>query len=134
VQDTYVTALEKADEFKALASLKTYLYRIVINKSIDARRRKVRWQGLLDTKKVELAQSLQSDAESADTSALEYVRTAVNKIPEIFRIPFLLSEIDGVSYEEIADIMRLSLNTVRTRIFRCREKLRKELTKPGLLS
>jgi RNA polymerase sigma-70 factor (ECF subfamily) len=133
VQDTYVTALEKAGEFNALSSLKTYLYRIVINKSIDARRRKARWQGLFDTN-MELAHSLQSDTESADNGVLEDIQAAINKIPVIFRIPFLLSEVDGMSYEEIADILRLSLNTVRTRIFRCREKLRKELTKTGLLS
>ena len=133
VQDTYVTALEKTGEFRALSSLKTYLYRIVINKSIDARRRRVRWLGMLDAKSVELANSLHPGEDDADMGAIEFVRTALDKIPETFRIPFLLSEVDGMSYEEIAETLRISLNTVRSRIFRCREKVRKKISKAGWL-
>jgi RNA polymerase sigma-70 factor (ECF subfamily) len=133
VQDTYVAALERTDGFLGLSSLKTYLYRIVINKSIDARRRRGRWQGLLDARSVEIYHAFHNNAEDVNTDAIEFVRTALDKIPETFRIPLVLAEVEGLSYEEIADALQVSLNTVRTRIYRCREKLRKELAKTGRL-
>jgi RNA polymerase sigma-70 factor (ECF subfamily) len=129
VQDTYVTALEKTDAFLGLSSQKTYLYRIVINKSLDARRRRVRFRDILDAMSRELPWVRQSATEDPD--AKELVQTLLNKIPDKFRIPLVLSEIDGMSYEEIADTLQVSQNTVRTRIFRCREKLRKEFIKTG---
>jgi RNA polymerase sigma-70 factor (ECF subfamily) len=131
VQDTYVAALERTDEFLGQSSLKTYLYRIVINKSIDARRRRGRWQGLLDARSVEISRALHDDAGDANTDTIEFVRMALDKITEAFRIPLILAEVEGLSYEEIGDALQMSLNTVRTRIFRCREKLRKELRKTG---
>jgi RNA polymerase sigma-70 factor (ECF subfamily) len=133
VQDACVAALEKTSEFRALSSLKTYLYRIVINKSIDARRRRILWWNLLETRRDELSDTLHGGRESANADMLESVRIAIDRIPNRFTIPFLLAEVDGMSYEEIADVLQVTLNTVRTRIFRCREKLRKQLKKTGRL-
>jgi RNA polymerase sigma-70 factor (ECF subfamily) len=46
------------------------------------------------------------------------------KIPDKFRIPLILAEIKEMSYDEIAEALSLPVNTIKTRIFRCREKLR----------
>jgi RNA polymerase sigma-70 factor, ECF subfamily len=121
--------LEKTGEFRALSSLKTYLYRIVINKSIDVRRQRARRSIVLD----DLARRFSPDA-GADTGAEDCVRRSLDKIPDRFRVPFVLAELDGMPYREIADTLRLSLNTVRTRIYRCREKLKKDLIKAGWTS
>ena len=66
-----------------------------------------------------------------DSDKTELVRMVLGKIPATFRIPLLLADVDGMSYEEIAATLEISLNTVRTRIFRCREKLRKSFKKAG---
>jgi RNA polymerase sigma-70 factor (ECF subfamily) len=132
VQDSYTSILQAPGNFKGASSLKTYLYRIVINKSIDSRRRRFRWFGILEKITHETAYQHQADAdENSDKN--EFLRKTLDKIPDSFRIPFLLAEADGMSYEEIADSLNVAINTVRTRIYRCKEKVRKELNKAGYL-
>lgn len=131
VQDTYVTVLQTNGTFNGFSSLKTYLYRIVINKCIDARRRQARWLRLSDTISKELPWGQRNTEEDFDGSY--FVRGLLKNIPDKFRIPLVLAEVDEMSYEEIAETLQISLNTVRTRIYRCREKLRKELVKTGRL-
>ena len=129
VQDTYVTVLEHEGAFSGRSSLKTYLYRIVINKSIDARRRTARrWEvvGALARERTGAEPSPEHDADNRD-----FVRKLLAEVPDKYRIPLVLAEVDGMSYEEIAETLRISANTVRTRVFRCREKLRKVLDKNG---
>ena len=131
VQDAYLKVLESNNEFKGASSLKTYLYRIVINKCIDAKRRRARWSSLVDLFTKENIQSSQDAFEKAEDKAL--IRKLLNAVPQKFRVPLILAEVEGMSYAEIADILKLSLNTIRTRIFRCRRKLRKDLEKAGYL-
>lgn len=133
VQDVFASLLAAPnDSFRGRSSLKTYLYRIVINRGIDARRRRVRWFGVLErmSREETLWREATPDANSPENRLL---RASLAKMPDKFRIPFLLAESDGMSYNEIADIMKCGINTVRTRIFRCREKLRQEFEKAGYL-
>ncbi len=130
VQDSYIAAIEWTGTFSGKSSPKTWLYRIVINKSIDARRRSQRRLGLLERYfREEVSYGHRNPADSADDRDL--LRRMLDKMPDAQRIPLLLCDVDGLSYEEIADTLQISLNTVRTRIFRCREKLRKEFQKSG---
>jgi len=129
VQDAYLKVLESNNEFKGASSLKTYLYRIVINKCIDAKKAKGAMSSLVDLFTKENIQSSQDAFEKAEDKAL--IRKLLNAVPQKFRVPLILAEVEGMSYAEIADILKLSLNTIRTRIFRCRRKLRKDLEKAG---
>jgi RNA polymerase sigma-70 factor, ECF subfamily len=130
VQDTYLDFLQSKSSFKGLSSEKTYFYRIVINKSIDSKRRQRRWWGILDKLANEDLYPRPETAE-VDSDSNELVRKALGKIPDVFRIPLLLADVDGMSYEEIAETLGISLNTVRSRIFRCREKLSNAFKKAG---
>ena len=127
VQDTYVAALKPNHAFAGFSSLKTYLYRIVINKSIDAKRSWKRRLGALIALKTESSGTESNLLDEMDRK--ELVRNLLSKVPDDFRIPLILAEVDGMSYGEIAETLRISLNTVRTRIFRARERLRKELSR-----
>ena len=129
VQDTYVAVLEKENAFNGCSSLKTYLYGIVINKSIDARRRRERRRevhGVFGRERAAQGHDPESDADNRDL-----VRRLLAEIPDKYRIPLVLAEVDGMSYEEIAETLRISMSAVRTRVFRCREKLRSVLEKNG---
>lgn len=129
VQDTYLAALEAKMVFAGASSLKTYLYRIVINKCIDLRRRKFRWHEILEAFSREPVPFYNGTDDDLDNK--ELVHLLFKGIPDTFRIPLILAEVDGMSYEEIAATLGISTNTVRTRIFRCREKLRKAFQKTG---
>jgi RNA polymerase sigma-70 factor, ECF subfamily len=132
VQEAYVAALMPDNTFGGFSSIKTYLYRIVINKSIDAKRHWKRRLSLLFSLHAEPSETESNLLDDIDRN--ELVRKLLSKIPDEFRIPLVLAEVDGMSYLEIAESLHISLNTVRTRIFRAREKLRKEFKKMGWIS
>lgn len=128
VQETYIKVLESATDFKGTSSFRTYLYRIVINMCIDAKRKEKRWSTVAGL----LVRDSATHRDSIDRMCdRDMVRSAFEKIPDTFRIPLILVEFDCLTYEEIAQTLHISINTVRTRIYRCREKLRIELLKMG---
>lgn len=75
---------------------------------------------IIDQKKTPDENSLSCELKMKITKAIE-------ELPELFRTIILLREIDGLSYEEIAELTDLNINTVKTRIARARIKLKKEL-------
>jgi RNA polymerase sigma-70 factor, ECF subfamily len=129
VQDTFLTILQNGATFKGASSPETYLYRIVINKSIDERRKNRRRRAMHGAMQWEQAPAEVPEQEAASNRAL--VRVLLDSIPDKFRVPLMLAEFEGLSYEEIAHMLNISLNTVCTRIFRGREKLRRALEKTG---
>jgi RNA polymerase sigma-70 factor, ECF subfamily len=132
VQDAYAKALDPKTLFKGDSSIKTFLYRVVINRCIDIRRRHARWRAIQEALSFEWAFVHRSIEDRMDDQSA--VQLLFSRIPDTYRAPFILAEADGMSYEEIAETLDISLNAVRTRIFRCREKLRKELRKTRRLS
>ncbi len=126
VQDACLSIIETTDQFRGTASFKTYLYRIVINKSIDSVRKIKRSHTLLE---IIFRENFMSVSGNDQYEIKDLTRRLFASIPYIFRVPLILAEVEGMTYEEIAEVLKLSVNTVRTRIFRCREKLRKEFEK-----
>jgi RNA polymerase sigma-70 factor (ECF subfamily) len=121
IQDIFLSLCSSGEQFKGLSSPKTYVYRIVVNRSIDYLRKTKRSQSLLQNIFInQQSQSFYRDPlEIKDLAAKVFM-----KIPDKFRIPLVLAEIKEMSYEEIAEALSLPVNTIKTRIFRCREKLR----------
>jgi len=101
-----------------------------VNKSRDEmRRRKVRrflsFQTLTDEANKELTAKLSVPPEDRD--AKEIVALGLQALPEKFRSAIILKDIDGLSYEEIADVLQCELGTVKSRLSRARAMLRKVL-------
>jgi len=130
VQDACLSVMESTDQFRGSASPKTYLYRIVINRSIDHVRKKKRSRNLLE---IMFRERVELPSNGDRYEIKELTKRLFAAIPPAFRVPLILAEVEGMTYEEIADMLKLSLNTVRTRIFRCREKLRQGLEKMGIV-
>jgi RNA polymerase sigma-70 factor (ECF subfamily) len=107
-----------------------WLHRITTNLFLDGARRKakIRFDALADDAETRLP----SRAVTPDTAVLEGlfdddVETALAALPPDFRAAVVLCDIEGLSYEEIADVLDLKLGTVRSRIHRGRSMLRKAL-------
>ncbi len=130
VQDVYLKVLENGESFSGNSSFKTYLYRIVINRCIDIQRKDKRWRKVRELLDADFHHYTSHDNK---TDSADLIRKIFKKIPYDLRIPLILAETEDMTYEEIAETLQIPLNTVRTRIFRCRERLRKELKKMGLL-
>ena len=129
-QEIFIKAYESLPAFRLDSSFYTWIYRIAVNKSRDEmRRRKVRrflsFQTLSDEANKELVSKLSVPPEERD--AKEIVALGLQGLPEKFRSAIILKDIEGLSYEEMADILQVELGTVKSRLSRARTMLRKIL-------
>ena len=129
-QEVFIKAYQALPRFRFEASFYTWLYRIAINKSRDElRKKKLRrffsFQTLDEGIEGELNVRLSAAPENRD--AQELVALGLQTLPEKFRMAVVLKDIEGLSYEEIAETMQCELGTVKSRISRARAMLRKAL-------
>jgi len=135
-QETFVRAYRSLPHFRGAASFHTWLYRIASNLAIDVARRNRR-QSTGDFSLDEPLESEEGDYEReiADESGSpeqltqrremqELVRQAVAELPEKLRAVVVLYELQGESYEDIAEILGCPLGTVKSRLFNARSQLK----------
>jgi RNA polymerase sigma-70 factor (ECF subfamily) len=126
-QDVLITIYKNLKSFRFQSQFSTWLYRITVNKCKD-HLRKVRIRSIfIPIKDGEEDPVYIPSMEHKDIS--EIVNHAISKLPEKLRLPLLLKDIEGLSYQEIAETVNCEIGTVKSRIFRAREGLR-ELLKP----
>jgi RNA polymerase sigma-70 factor, ECF subfamily len=126
-QEVFLTVYRNLYGFRFESQFTTWLYRITINKCKDhLRKMKIR-SIFIPIKENEEDPVYIPPAESRDIA--EVVRGAIKELPEKLRVPLMLKDIEGMSYQEIAESMQCEIGTVKSRIFRAREGL-KELLKP----
>ena len=129
--------------FRSLASytpgtFEGWLHRITTNLFLDQARRKakIRFDALADDAETRIpSRAIAPDMAFMDTMFDDDVETALRQLTPEFRAAVVLCDIEGLSYEEIADVLDLKLGTVRSRIHRGRAQLREALAhrapKPG---
>jgi RNA polymerase sigma-70 factor, ECF subfamily len=129
-QDTFLKAYQNLKAFKPDASLYTWLYRIAVNTSLDYKK-KSRPEQAEDESVIDGLASTDASPEQRYQSKEigQSIQLALQKLPEQLRAAIVLKEIEGLSYEEIADVLHKSIGTVKSRISRAREELRRLLQK-----
>jgi RNA polymerase sigma-70 factor, ECF subfamily len=140
LQETLLKAYRGYHTFKAGTNLRAWLYRILTNTFINTYRQKSRRPTEVELGELEdlyLYRRVGDGATggaspSAEDEALERfvdedIKAAVESLPDIFRIPVLLADVDGFSYKEIAEIMDIPMGTVMSRLHRGRNALQKAL-------
>ena len=120
VQDVFLAVLQNARRYEPRASFRSYLFGIAFN-ALKAERRRAGRQP------EEIADDL--PAEGFDLDAGIWVRRALEALEPDEREIVMLREYEGLSYQEIAGLLHLPLNTVRTRLFRARMELRETLAR-----
>ena len=137
VQESFIKAYRALPNFRGESAFYTWLYRIGINTaknflatsgkrpfmSADVANEEGDILDLAD----QLADNHTPEAEMLNREILQTVEAAVAKLPEDLRKAITLREMEGLSYEEIAQIMDCPIGTVRSRIFRAREVIAKDL-------
>jgi RNA polymerase sigma-70 factor (ECF subfamily) len=118
-QETFVALLRAAARYEPRALFRTYLYAIGF-KILRAHRRKAAFRATFFGQRNSAPDPSKRDA----TESGLWVRRAVEKLETMDREILLLREFEQLSYAEIADLLRLPLNTVRSRLFRARTALR----------
>jgi RNA polymerase sigma-70 factor (ECF subfamily) len=140
-QEVFLKAFRGIKCFRRGSSLKTWLYRIAIREALNHKR----WFKRHDQKNVSIDAEMEeghSAIEIEDLSATPFdllaaheiqsaVRQSLQQIPEVFRGAVILRDLEGLSYEEIAEVLECSVGTVKSRILRGRRAL-KDLLEPLL--
>ena len=140
-QETFLRAFQSISRFRGEASLKTWIYRIAINQARNRwrwwRRRKrdvtVSLDATDDQRERPLAATLPNeDGLNPEQEALAreregQLRDALLKLRSSYREAVILRDVEGFSYEEIAEMLQISIGTVKSRISRGRLELRRQL-------
>ena len=140
VQETYLRAYRGFGGFEQGTNLKAWLYRILTNTYINsyrAKQRRPEQTDLDDVEELYLYRRLggleaaqlgrSAEDELMDTFSEAEVKAAVEALPEIFRLPVLLADVEDFSYKEIAEILDIPIGTVMSRLHRGRKALQKAL-------
>lgn len=139
-QETFLSVLKAIKAFRGDAELKTWLFRIAVNHS----RNRFRWwkrrkrdktislDATIGDTETRIHETIEGNAENPEESAMQHEReTALTKalldLPDIFRETIVLCDIEGMSYEDIARSLDINIGTVKSRIARGREELRRRL-------
>ncbi len=125
-QEVFITVYKSLKHFRFESQFTTWLYRITVNKCKD-HLRKVKIRSIFTPIREEFEYRDESNTSYSDVP--EIMQKAIKKLPEKLRTPLLLKDIEGLSYQEIAEAVQCEIGTVKSRIFRAREGL-KTILKP----
>lgn len=141
LQEVFLTLVEKLDSFREESTFSTWLYRVATNASLIQIRNKKKHgksMSLEDyvpyNEKGMLSEillkdwSYSPDEIFAGREGMEVIERAIDELPEKYRIVFHLRDIEGLSNEEVGDILGLSISAVKSRIHRARLFLRDSLS------
>ncbi len=138
VQETYLRGYRSYAGFEEGTNLRAWLFRIMTNQYINTYRAKQRRPVETDLDDVEdlylyrRVGNLGALSNSAEDTLLQLftddeVKTALEELPESFRIPVLLADVEGFSYKEIAEMVDVPIGTVMSRLHRGRKAMHKKL-------
>ncbi len=138
VQEVFLKVFRGVGSFREHSSLRTWMYRIAVNEAHNHHRwfyRHCRREVAME-RAAEQSNSLESAADpgrspfdhAVESENRTLIEQALANINPVFRTAVVLRDIENLSYEEIAEILQVSLGTVKSRILRGREALRRELT------
>ncbi len=136
-QEVFVKVFTRIGEFEEKSSFYTWIYRVAVNLAIDFRRRE--WKKVhavfdesIEDQGIEEATFYRPDRTTPEQAMQsrelgEQIRAALETLPEEQRAVLVMREVDGMSYQEMADVMRCSIGTIMSRLFYARKKMQASL-------
>lgn len=135
VQETFIRAYKGWKKFRKESQTYTWLYRIMINLNKDRlirnakqKEREVSIETILEEKKSESFVHEIGPEESAESKELQnQIQNAIDALPSGYKECLVLREVEGLTYQEIAEVMEITEEAVRSRLARARQQLRQRL-------
>jgi RNA polymerase sigma-70 factor, ECF subfamily len=138
VQETYLRGYRSYATFEEGTNLRAWLFRILTNNYINSYRAKQRRPVETDIDDIEdlylyrRVRTLDESTRSAEDTLFDLftddeVKRALEELPENFRIPVLLADVEGFAYKEIAEMLDIPVGTVMSRLHRGRKSMQKKL-------
>lgn len=138
VQETFLRAFRKREEYRAIANFSTWLFTIAGNLAKSELRRRKRWRlfSLHRDEESDTGMELPDDAmlpdQVAESSLADVqIQEAIASLPDNYRQVILLRDVEGMSYQEISEIVKCPVGTVKSRVNRARLKLQQKLKNEG---
>ncbi|HPN34055.1 MAG TPA: sigma-70 family RNA polymerase sigma factor [bacterium] len=136
-QETFIKAFHALPSFNAEYAFSTWLYKIAVNNCIDFFRKKKLKTTSIDAplaggngdvaREFPDEQSQRPDAGLIEQEKKNYIQAAINSLPAKYREAIVLRHVQDLAYEEISARLKVPIGTVKVRIFRAREMLKKKL-------
>jgi len=126
-QEVFITVYRNLKNFRFESQFTTWLYRITVNKCKDYLRKMNVRRIFSPLEEGSEVSEFETPVENKDISKI--VMDAISKLPVKLRMPLILKDIEGFSYQEISESLSCEMGTVKSRIFRGRERL-KEILQP----
>ncbi len=139
-QETFLRALKGIKKFRGESGIRTWLFRIAINQSRNRfrwwKRRKKSKTDSIDAKKgdseITIGEGLSDNTPDPLANVMmaerkQMLLKAIGELPDAYREAVVLCDIEGLSYEEIAEVLEIGMGTVKSRIARGRRELRTKL-------
>jgi RNA polymerase sigma-70 factor (ECF subfamily) len=136
-QDVFVDVYRKPDAYRGDAAITTWLYRIAMNKCIDHLRRQQRkkrhilsafFAPGISNAPAEPSHAIHPGVVAEQREKLVILFKALNQLPDNQHMAWVLNEMEDLSYNEISEVMRVSVSSVESLLFRARKSLKKILS------
>lgn len=136
-QEVFINIFRSIDNFKENSSLSTWIYRICANVCKDFLRKRMRTTktvsiygtGDEESEIIQIPDDAYTPEERSEQSELQaQIRKAMDELGEEYRTVLVLCDIEGMSYDDIAQILKCPVGTIKSRINRARQALRKKIS------
>jgi RNA polymerase sigma-70 factor (ECF subfamily) len=128
LQDALIRAYRRLSSFHHDSSFYTWLYRVAVNLALTRRQnRRENTRSLSEKTNEVIAENTRPGQNLEADERRQLIEKALAGVPEVFRVALVLKEIEGMKYEEIAQILNLPIGTVRSRLHRARQEMRQRL-------
>lgn len=138
VQETFLRAFRKRENYKAIANFSTWLFTIAGNLAKSELRRRKRWRLFSLDRDEESGTGLDLPDESfrpdkmTESSITDVqIQRAISSLSDNYRQVVLLRDVEGLSYQEISEVVNCPVGTVKSRVSRARLKLQQKLRNQG---
>jgi RNA polymerase sigma-70 factor (ECF subfamily) len=124
-QESFLRAFDRLADFRGQAALSTWLHSITVSVALNGMRKVKRWR----EREVELetAVTVSPAKREAEPDLKQRLKTAIRRLPEKYRVVFVMYDVEGYTHEEIGRVLDMPSGTSKARLSRARAKLREAL-------